>query len=272
MTETEDVWSFEINGRSIGDALDRAIESGAVRRRPDGRFELAEASEGAEMPQSLTPYIGHGTEKFGRPCRFLNGFLFRHVYGEAAVPFGCRACYKVKVVSRSLRQLMAVKAIAETLPHSTKSGPEGGNPDNPHPYGTYFYFHGLDQARELYGILRPRLDEDSRLGPETEMFIKRGCTNYEIKCGPSDRYSFDPTLEAVEAALEPLFVAPTSRIDKKILNGMRMLEMIHTAYRMGDETYRDFTGGRSLAPAVVRYSPEPGGAGAEDAGRAGDID
>ena len=30
------------------------------------------------------------------------------------------------------------------------------------------------------------------------MLIKRGCTNYERKCGPSNQYTFDPEQEEIE--------------------------------------------------------------------------
>ena len=123
---------------------------------------------------------------FAQPCVFLNKFMFRHVYGEAVGPFGCRNCYKIKVVSNSLRQLVAVKDLAESVSASSKSGVEVNNPENQHLYGTYFYFLGLDRAREAYKVLRAKIDEHRKLGAGVKMLIKRGCTNYERKCSPSD--------------------------------------------------------------------------------------
>jgi hypothetical protein len=144
------------------------------------------------------------------------------------------------------------------LPHPTKSGSEIDNPENPHPYGTYLYLNGINQAREVYRTLRRQIDGHEHLGPNVQMLIKRGCTNYERKCGPSDRYSFDPALGAVEAELSERFIKPVQPIPPKVRNPLRLIEIIKIAYRSGDETYKDFTHGRNLLPPTIAYPPEPG--------------
>ena len=91
------------------------------------------------------------------------------------------------------------------------------------------------------------------------MTIKRGCSNYERSCGPSDRYTFDPGQEDVEAYLAGRFrdqKAPRMA-PKAAVASLRMLRLIRTAYRIGDETYKDFTGGKPLFSPLVSYSPEP---------------
>jgi hypothetical protein len=193
-----------------------------------------------------------------RPCGFLNGFLFDHAYDQTQVPFGCRACFKIKIATRSLRSLMATKEIAEATPFTTKSGAAVDNPANQDIYSTYLYCNGLEEARTAYAALRRAVDADTRLGASVEITIKRGCTNYERKLGPSDQYAFDPRLEAVETYLAERFrdERPDRKASKAAVASLRMLRLIRTAYRIGDETYRDFTDGKPLAEPLVSYSPE----------------
>jgi hypothetical protein len=257
MSEHDDrLLSFMVGGRSIGANLQRAIASGKVVQREDGRFELARtADRSGEVVRLSGTITRHGD--FAQPCVFLNHFMFGQVYAEAAVPYGCRNCFKVKVVSDNLRQLMAVKEISESVPFTSKSGVEVDNPENQHLYGTYFYTLGLDRAREVYKVLRSKIDGHKKLGPGMKMLIKRGCTNYERKCGPSDQYTFDPRLEEIEHYLLPRFVEDVrSAVKRKIRDGIQLLEWVRIAYRIGDDTYKDFTDGKDLHPSVVTYPPE----------------
>lgn len=259
-TGMEGVCDFVVGNRTVGEALEQAVADGTLVRHEDGRFEIASCAAGQpfQLPTEF-PWIIH------RPvdvpvvgCAFMNRFLFQVVYAQSAVPYGCRACFKVKVVSRSLRELMAVNSIAEGLPFIAKCMCEVENRKNPHPYGSYFYFFdGLEHAREAYATIREQVDAHPALGPAVTILIKRGCTNYERKCGPSDQYTFDPALEAVEAALEPRFVKPVLHFCIPVHNALARLEMIRTAYRIGDETYKDFTGGKDLLPPTKTYAPKP---------------
>jgi hypothetical protein len=257
MSEHEDrLLSFVVKGRTIGAPLQRAIASGKVARREDGKLELVRP---ADRPHSAIHLDGciRLQGDFAQPCVFLNEFMFRHVYAEAAVPFGCRNCFKVKVVSGNLRQLMAVKEISASVSATSKSGVEVNNSENQHLYGTYFYFLGLDRARATYKDLRAKIDQHGKLGAGIKMLIKRGCTNYERKCGPSDQYKFDPRQEEIERHFFSRFVENgRSEARKKFRDGIQFFDWVRVAYRIGDNTYKDFTDGKDLHPPVVTYPPE----------------
>jgi hypothetical protein len=257
MSEDEDrLLSFVVGGKTIGANLEQAVAFGNVFRHADGKLELSRPYSHPPTVMNLDGYIWRQGD-FAQPCVFLNRFMFRHVYGEAAVPFGCRDCYKVKVVSNNLRQLVAIKGIAESVPASSKSGVEVDNPENQQLYGTYFYFLGLDRARAAYKVLREKIDEHRKLGSGIKMLIKRGCTNYERKCGPSDQYKFDARQEEIERHLFARFVEDVGMGAKKtVRDGIQFLEWIRTAYRIGDDTYKDFTDGKDLHPSGVTYPPE----------------
>ena len=253
------ILSIEIGGKTIGDRLAEAIAAGHVIVRPDGKFERAKQPQ----PQDYIQKLG----EFERPCGFLNRFMFSHVYGETAVPFGCRNCYKVKVTASTLRELVAVKEISEEFSCAAKSGPEVDNPENQSRYGTYFYLLGLEKARAVYRKLRGMIDAHPKLGPGVKAVIKRGCTNYERSCGPSDKYTFDPRLAEIEDYFFAQFVDKRTKKDitKELDDAMKLLKMVQTAYRIGDDTYKDFTGGKELFPPTVTYDPDD----TEDAGDAG---
>ncbi len=257
MAEDEErVLSLTLKGTTIGANLQRAIESGKVARREDGKFTLIKSGGRQPGMDDLDGYIWRRGE-FAQPCYFLNRFMFRHVYAEGAVPFGCRDCFKVKVVTDNLRQMMAVREVAASVSASSKSGVEVDNPENQSLYGSYFYTLGLDRARALYKELRAKINEHRKLGSNVKMLIKRGCTNYERKCGPSDQYTFDPRQEEIERYFFARFAAGLRQgLRKPVRDAMQILEWVQIAYRIGDNTYKDFTGGKDLRPPIVTYAPE----------------
>jgi len=250
--------SLLVGGKSVGARLQMAIDAGSVTRHSDGALELTVPDEALPSRVIGSHFIMHYGE-FRRPCFFLNRFLFKHAYGESAVPFNCRNCYKVNIRAENLRQLVAAKGITETTGYTAKSGMELDEP-NQRIYGTYIYNLGLDRARAVYKEIRALVDRHEKLGPGVKMVIKRGCTNYEHKCGPSDRYTFDPGLNDVETYLRSLFrrkARPVAqKVSKSIQDGITLFKMVEAAYRLGDDTYKDFTGGKELFPSVVTYSPD----------------
>lgn len=247
--EEERILSMRFGGRTVRENLGAAIAEGRVVRNPDGSLSL---------PAYKNPEHTFVHGSFEPDCEFLNRFLFSQVYGEKAVPFGCRDCYKVKVETTSLRQLIAAKDLAETFACASKSGSEVDRPETQALYGTYFFLLGLDKARAVYAKLRAAIDNDPRLGPSTKVVIKRGCTNYERACGPSDKYTFDPRQAEVEAYFRSRFrsAAIASTLRQKLKDALILLNLVRIAYRIGDRTYKDFTGGKEFLPPTVDYAPD----------------
>lgn len=254
--EDNRILSIEFGGSTIGANIEAAISAGRIVRRPDGKIQLVEGK--GPRPDIFIKKPGEFDDAQRMSCKFLNAFMFQTVYGQKAVPFGCRDCYKVKVNSATLRQVMAVKEISETLPATAKSGAEVDVPGTQGLYATYFYVLGLDKARALYKAVRAKIDGSAKLGTSVKMVIKRGCTNYERNCGPSDRYTFDSRLSEIEDYFFKRFFTPPpqSAAEVKLKSAAKLLQMVSTAYRIGDNTYKDFTGGKDLLPPTVTYDPE----------------
>jgi len=233
---------------TIREKFRRAGEQGAIIEDGDGNWSLPPPPETRYLQVKITKDLG---------CGFSLRFLFRHVYEKATVPYACRACYKVKIVPRSLRELIALRGILESLDYHSKCGVDFYNPHSQDWYAGFLYLDGLDEARAAYRVMRHLVDADPKLGPAVGMTIKRGCTEYEVTCGPADKYEFPEEMAAMEADLRARFklsvVTPT---DYRIRRAKSMVGWIEFAYSIKDDTYLDFTGGKRLYPATVAFSPE----------------
>lgn len=235
--------------RRLGDSIAEAVAAGRLTPLGPGRWRLN------TVAATPSPWVKQSRDA-SRHCRFYMGLMFEHVYARTRVPAGCAGCYKVKVAPRTLRELMGLRDIARALPHTYKCGLDLPTPFTSGPYGGYFYLNGLEAARAAYGPIREAVSGHGKLGPGVPVFIKRGCTEYEIACGPSDRYSFEPAQHEIEAALRPRIVLDQPvRKPEAVETQQTFAHWIRTAYSIGDDTYRDFTGGRRLYPEVVRYDP-----------------
>ena len=244
MARTEaELLAVEIGGAAVGENLRRAIEKGDIIEHADGTLEVARAADhGSWMFVRHGPPLG---------CGFLMRFAFRHAYAEGAVPYGCRACYKVKVVPRTLRELIAAWQIGRRVACHSKWGVDLNNPYSQNVYAGYFYASGLDEARAVYKVAREAIDADPKLGPDVGMTIKRGCSEYEAALGPSDQYEFSPELAEVEPYLRSRFHGTPSADNA----GAPMAYWIDIAFRIGDDTYLDCTGGKRLRPKTLTYDP-----------------
>ena len=91
------------------------------------------------------------------------------------------------------------------------------------------------------------------------MLIKRGCSNYEAHCGPSDRYVFDPALEQAEQRLRSLFavkrMTPREQMERRLrrLGGHARLFADLVRHRLGLKS----SGSAAAAPAIVSYPADP---------------
>ena len=190
----DELLALQVGDATVAENLKRAVEAGELVEEEDGCLRFAEPRQQSQNWATVAsgPPLG---------CDFLMQFLFQQAYAKSAVPQGCSACYKVKVVPRTLRELVAAWGIAKRIECRSKWGVDFNNPYSQNVYAGYFYEVGLDGARALYKVVRDIIDNDPKLGPDVQMSIKRGCSEYEAKLGPSDRYTFAPELKEVEEYL-----------------------------------------------------------------------
>lgn len=236
-------------GRSVGENLCTALDAGTLVQHADGHLGLPEGRA------SKTPvWLYHLPLTDTRPpCRFLFSFLFEVVYAKAAIPVGCQNCYKVKVCPAHFKGLLALRRLSRDIPCYSKCGPELTHYYSQDTYGGFFYCRGLEHARAIYHQVREAVDRTPALGPNVVMRIKRGCTPYEIHCGPSDHWTFNEVQTTLEAQLRERFIQLRKvKTDTEFVTLMRWVEAAHS---IGDNSYLEFTRGRPLYPATVSYEP-----------------
>ncbi len=245
MTKSPDeLLDLRFGATSVRENLRRAIEAGRLNENQDGTLELAgnPRQDRNWMTVNNGPPLG---------CGFLMYFMFHHAYAESAVPDGCSVCYKIKVVLGTLRELVAAWEIGKKIQCRSKWGTDLNNAYSQNVYAGYFYVSGLDAARALFKVVREAIDNDSKLGPDIAMTIKRGCSEYEGSLGPSDRYTFAPEMAELETHLKTRFREGKRDYQPSLVAAY----WIETAYRIGDDTYLDFTGGKRLREKTMTYDP-----------------
>jgi hypothetical protein len=248
MTKTpNEILNLRIGANSVGETLRRAIDAGGLVENIDGTLQLKKdrKQDVNWMHVSNGPPLG---------CGFLMGFLFRHAYAESAVPQGCSNCFKVKAVLGTLRELVAAWEIGKRVQCRSKWGVDLNNPYSQNIYAGYFYTGGLDAARALFKDVRQAFNENPKVGRDVPMTIKRGCSEYEAALGPSDRYKFAPQMEQLESYLRSRFRERKAEYHP----GLVVAHWIETAFRIGDDTYLDFTGGKRLREKTMTYDPLQG--------------
>lgn len=241
----KDLMNLRFGDGTVAENLAKAVARGRLLELGDGRW-----TQPAYPAVSTSQFI-RGGPVAEAPCDTCLPFLFLAAYAKSAIPYACRNCYKVKVEAKTLRELVAVRNIVGTLDVTHKCGPEVDHGYTSNLYGAIMYLDGLDQALSLKESVRQLVDQDPLLGAHIPVYVKRGCTAFELACGPSDQYAFTPELQELEADLFPRFV-PAQRpadLPASIIFAM----WLATAYRIGDETYLDFTNGKRYYPKLVKY-------------------
>jgi hypothetical protein len=189
-------------------------------------------------------------------CYMWHSIYFQVVsksIGKAFIPTPCLSCFKVVVRPATVAGLMSLWNIQQEFPFACKCGIELRSYTSGL-YGGYHYAQGLDQGIEMYKYVRDAVNQAKDLGPETVVILKRGCTEYERACGPSENWASTPQQVELEQRIArviehtpnlqpmpPHFVAHVHR------------KWIEKAYQVGDMTYKRFTGGQPIERPPTTY-------------------
>jgi hypothetical protein len=187
-------------------------------------------------------------------CHYWSKILFPHVLQNKYVPSPCHECYKVVVSPRTVKELFALYHLMVELDKPSKCGTEGDRENSGRLYGGYFYNYGLKEGLSCYDYVRHRIDREPDLGPDVPVILKRGCTEYEQTLGRSDQWEITPEQVKLEAVAEKAFEQEeVQSMQPDYLKARIMRKWIERAYKWGDETYKEFTGGNPLYDPPVTY-------------------
>jgi hypothetical protein len=173
--------------------------------------------------------------------------------GHQWVPSSCQNCWKVVVRPKTLLGLFALMHLQMRLDRPSKCGIEIR--DSVHGlYGGYFYNHSLEEGLDCYSLVRHEVDKTDHLGPDVIVLLKRACTEYEQLVGPSDKWVVTPAQIAAETLVNKWVVRDSTLLTQPthcIANVHK--KWIEYAYKHGDGTYLNFTGGVPLYKPYVTY-------------------
>lgn len=245
----EELLGMRFGRGTVQKNLERAVGEGKLEMLHDGCFTLPKKDKSYS-------YL-HIKETRALRCQFLNDFLFSNAYDKTAVPYGCRNCYKVKIVPTNFKGLIALRGILEETPFSSKCGIDFFNPHSQDIYAGILYLDGLDEARSAYRKMQTPIKSHPDLGCTVKMTIKRGCPHFEAACGPSNEWAFREGMADLEAALRKDFKLEHSNATPYQVRRMEsMVAWLQFAYNLGDDSYLTFTGGRPLHRPTVAYQVE----------------
>lgn len=132
-------------------------------------------------------------------------------------------------------------------------------------YGGYFYNHGLEQGlqrhKEVYAGLRTVFGDkavSARPGSwsdgKIEVILKRGCTEYEVKLGPSDKWEMTPEKQALHdkifanCDLKKSGIRPPDFVFEHVFS-----RWLRFAWASGDPTAKFFNANQPFYTPVVTY-------------------
>lgn len=241
-----------VKGNDLLEMVKPLWESGGWRLRHDGKLHFPNPAMAIQTPWR------HVQQDWRMDCGTWHHLIFDYLSkfmppGQQFVPSGCHQCFKVVVRPRTLKELFALEKLQLRLNRPSKCGIEVRFTVHGL-YGGYFYNQGLEQGLERYREVRRAVDEDPHLGREVAVILKRGCTEFEMLCGPSDQWQVTEEQERLER-LVARWVA-TDDVDREqpdYILWRIYRQWIEHAYSWGDATYLEFTGGKPLYPPVVTY-------------------
>jgi len=173
----------------------------------------------------------------------------------------CRDCWKIVVVPKSFHQLMQLydlqkKMVAEDSKCYCKCGTEPRK-FIPWDYGGYFYARNVKDADNLKEYVKKRVSES--LSPDVLVYRKLGCTEFEMKYGPSNTYKRPERADEIEkyfwenvnaekgATKQPEFII------QNVIQGWMLF-----AWGRGDMTVKLYNNGEPLFRPCTTYKKGEG--------------
>ena len=217
------------------------INSGACLPTQDGKYKVRKVDT-VESPWVFTNMPA--SETAGEICHRYHQYMFPKL---GIIPMLCHNCYKVVVKPKTVVQLFALHDLQKQLNLPSKCGIELRS-FVPSLYGGYFYNKGLEKGRDCYKLIRKRVNE--RISSDIEVLLKRGCTEFEMAFGNSDKWQININQKKLEDDFNARYVeeSETTQLQTKdAINNIKISWVLFAA-KKHDMTYKELTGGKLLVP------------------------
>ena len=196
-----------------------------------------------------TPWI-HAKSTPSKHCSLDHNIIFNN---WNIIHPRCLECWKVVVSPKNFHELMLLEELQQKMDVDCKCGIELRD-YTPRHYGGYFYNCSLDEGREKYKLVKDAVSEF--VSPEcgATTILKRGCTEYEMKAGPSLYWNINRQQEKIIDIIESYVdVRRTMGEQSLMLKRNVRLKWVIWAHANGDMSYMDYNGGQKLYPGYVAY-------------------
>lgn len=188
-------------------------------------------------------------------CGIWQDIIFKRF---GLLPSHCLECWKVVVRPRNVMHLFRLHDLMrDFLKRDSKCGVEPRD-EVAASYGAYFYNGSLGEGRDTWGVVRASVSE--MLGEDTPVILKRGCTEFEMRFGPSDGWAFDRAqFDFEQRVLKKIEFPPDLAPQPEDLIQHIQNRWLRFAHSRGDMSYLEKTGGVPLFPDYVTYHGETTG-------------
>ena len=185
-----------------------------------------------------------------RKCNLWHDIYFNK-YNHMAK--GCLDCWKIVVKPQTLKELVQISNLQKTLDMPSKCGIDRRDYTDCL-YSGYWYCPlsgGLEEARELYKTIKKEVRKQVH---GIDIFLKRGCTEMELRRGPSDTWKFSEGDQQYEQLLDSVLreECEISEGQSELLKVHIFTEWVRWAFKNGDKTWKEFCS-VPLARPVVTY-------------------
>lgn len=183
-----------------------------------------------------------------RNCNLWHKVMFQ---GFDIIPRGCLKCWKVVVGPRTLKELFQLMYLQARQPYISKCGIEKREYVN-RDYGGYYYNNSKEEGLEKLDIVREAVH--SQISPDIKVVLKRYCSEFEIKLGPSEDY--EPTSEDLEweKLVEAAFNFPKSDINQPdFVKAHVHQSWIEDAWKRREPGVEEFNNGEPIVPMLTTY-------------------
>jgi hypothetical protein len=215
--------------------------------RPDGKIALVTRAS------YTSPWVNakvSGTRNCAR-YQMIYHSVFRFIHSR------CLNCWKVVARPRNLTELFEVHQYQKELRRASKSGIETrgfvcGN------YGSYWYNDSKEEGLDIKDMVKKDF-------PNIPVILKRGCTEFEMAYGPSDRWGQTKQAQDLEKFLDATLIEIGWDGTPKKMNSQNSPHYVieHTkrnwvefAYDRGDQTYKNYTDGQIITAPILTYERE----------------